>query len=202
MAMASRMKVLAINGSPRKNGNTQVMIEEAAKPLRRAGIRVEVASIRDYNIRPCNACEACYKKPWHCPIKDDAVKLLRKMKNADGLIVGSPVYGAGVTAQLKALLDRGVIACINQDFKNKIGGAIAVGATPHGGQEFVIFQIVSGFAFQGMIVAHPKVELLGAMGTADDRGTIKEDEYGLRCANELGQRMVELLKINGLARGD
>lgn len=199
--MASRMKVLAINGSPRKNGNTQVMIEEAAKPLRRAGIQVEVVSIRDYEVRPCNACEVCYTKPWHCPIKDDAVKLLRMMKDADGLIVGSPVYGAGVTAQLKALLDRGVIACINQDFRNKVGGAIAVGATPHGGQEFVIFQIVADFAFHGMIVAYPKVELLGAMGTADGRGKIKEDKYGLRCAKELGERMVELMKVRGLVRG-
>jgi multimeric flavodoxin WrbA len=194
------MKVLAVNGSPRKNGNTQVMIEEAAKPIRRAGMQVEVVSIRDYEIRPCNACEVCYTKPWHCPIKDDALELLRKMKNADGLIVGSPVYGAGVTAQLKALLDRSVIACMNQDFKNKVGGAIAVGATPHGGQEFVIFQIVSGFAFHGMIVAYPKVELLGAMGTADGRGKIKEDTYGLLCAKGLGERMVELMKVKGFVK--
>jgi multimeric flavodoxin WrbA len=199
--MVKGMKVVAINGSPRKNGNTQLMIEEAAKPLRRAGIHVEIVSLRDYEVRPCNACEVCYTKPWHCPIRDDAVKLLRMMEDADGLIVGSPVYGAGVTAQLKALLDRGVIACINQDFRNKVGGAIAVGATPHGGQEFVIFQIVADFAFHGMIVAYPKVELLGAMGTADGRGKIKEDKYGLRCAKELGERMVELMKAKGLARG-
>jgi multimeric flavodoxin WrbA len=114
------MKVLAINGSPSKNGNTQIVIEEAAKPLGRARIQVEFASLRDYKIGPCNACELCYSQPWHCPIKDDAVKLLRMMRDADGLIVGSPVYGAGVTAQLKALLDRAVIACMNQDFKNKV----------------------------------------------------------------------------------
>lgn len=188
------MRVLAINGSPRRNGNTQMMIEEASRPLRRARIDVESASIRDYEIKPCNACEICYKRLWRCPIKDDALKLLRMMKDADGLIVGSPVYGAGVTAQLKALLDRAVIACVNQDFKDKVGGAIAVGATPHGGQEFVVFQIVSAFAFQGMIVANPSVELLGAMGTANARGEIKKDKYGLQCAKNLGERMAELLR--------
>jgi multimeric flavodoxin WrbA len=188
------MKVLAINGSPRKNGNTQVMIEEAAKPLTRADIHFESVSIADYDIRPCNACEVCYEKSWFCPIDDDAIGLLKKMNDADGLIVASPVYGAGVTAQLKALLDRSIIPYINQDFKNKVGGAIVVGGGFHGGQEFAILQIISEFNFHGMIVANPRMELFGAMGTANARGEIREDENGLQSAMELGKRMVELLK--------
>jgi multimeric flavodoxin WrbA len=191
------MKVLAINGSPRENSNTQVMIEEAAKPLRRAGIQVEYVSIRDYEVSPCNACEVCYRKPWNCPIKDDALKLLRMMSDADGLIIASPVYGAGVTAQLKALLDRSVIAYVDQDFRNKVGGAIVVGAGLHGGQELAVLQIVSEFAFHGIIVAHPRMELLGAMGTADGKGEMKKDKNGLSSARELGKRMVELLRRQG-----
>ena len=188
------MKVLAINGSPRKNGNTQLMIEEAAKPLRRAKIVVESVSVRDYKVMPCNACEVCYEKPWNCPIKDDALKILRRMADADGHIIASPVYGAGVTAQLKALLDRSVIACMNQDFKDKVGGAIAVGADSHGGQELTILQITSSFAFHGMIVAIPRIGLFGAMGTANGRGDIKKDKNGLQSARDLGERMAELLK--------
>jgi multimeric flavodoxin WrbA len=188
------MNVLAINGSPRKNGNTQIMIEEASKPIARAAIQVKSVSITDFEVKPCNACEACYKKSWDCPIEDDTLRLLRMMNEADGLIVASPVYGAGVTAQLKALLDRSVIAYIGQDFKNKVGGAIAVGGGIHGGQELAILQIVSEFAFHGMIVANPGMELFGAMGTADGRGDIRNDKNGLQSARALGERMAELLK--------
>ncbi|HEX9907442.1 MAG TPA: flavodoxin family protein [Thermoplasmata archaeon] len=188
------MKVLAINGSPRRNGNTQIMLEEAAKPLRRARVAVEFASIMDYNIRPCNGCEVCYKKPWHCPIKDDALKMLKRMADADALLIGSPVYGADVTAQLRALLDRSIIPYINQDFKDKVGGAISVGEGSHGGQEFAVLQIMSFFAFHGMVVASPEGGLFGAMGTARNRGDIKKDKEGLKSARSLGSRMAELLK--------
>ena len=189
------MKVLAINGSPRRDGNTQVMIEECAKSLRKAGIDVELVSLRDYVIKPCNACEVCYKKPWHCPIKDDAVEILKKMAKAEGLLIGSPVYGADVTAQMKALLDRSIIPYNHQDFKNKVGGAIAVGGGAHGGQEYAILQIMSFFAFQGMIAANPSGGLFGAMGTANDRGDIRKDKEGLKSARDLGTRMAELLRI-------
>ena len=188
------MKVLAINGSPRKGGNTQIMIGESAKALRKAGVDVESVLLRDYEVEPCNACEICYKRSWHCPIKDDAVGLLRRMSKADGLLIASPVYGADVTAQMKALLDRSIIPYNNQDFKDKIGGAITVGAGTHGGQELALLQILSFFAFQGMIVASPKGGLFGAMGTASDRGDIRKDKDGLKSAHELGTRMAELLR--------
>lgn len=188
------MKVIAINGSARKKGNTQLMIEETAKPLRRAGIEVESLYLADYEVKPCNACEICYTKPWHCPIKDDAVKLYRRMAKADGLIIASPVYSADVTAQMRALMDRGVIPYINQDLKDKVGGAITVGAGAHGGQELSLLQIMSFFAFQGVIVASPSGGLFGAMGTADKRGDVRKDKEALRSARELGVRMAELLK--------
>lgn len=189
------MKVLAINGSARKGGNTQLMIEETAKPLRSAGVKFESVYAKDYEIKPCNACEVCYTKPWHCPIKDDAVKLFRKMQDADGLILASPVYCTDVTAQLRVLIDRSVIPYIEQDFKNKIGGAITVGGGSHGGQELALIQIIQFFNFQGMIIASPKFGLGGAMGTADKRGDIKKDKEGLKSAKELGIRIAELLEL-------
>lgn len=189
------MKVLAINGSARKGGNTQLMIEEAAKPLKSAQVKVESVYVTDYEVKPCNACEVCYKKPWHCPIKDDAVRLLRKMADADGLIIASPVYCTDVTAQMRALIDRSVIPYIEQDLKNKVGGAITVGGGSHGGQELALMQIMEFFHFQGMIVASPKFGLGGAMGTADKRGDIRKDKEGLKSARELGMRMAELLKM-------
>ena len=189
------MKVVAINGSARKNGNTQIMIDEAAKALGKSEIEVESISLRDYEVRPCNACETCYTKPWRCPIKDDVVGLLRRMEAADGLLMASPVYSADITAQMKAFFDRSVIAYIDQDFKNKVGGAITVGAGTHGGQELALIQVLSFFAFHGVIVASPKGGLFGAMGTANDRADIKKDKEGLKSARELGSRMAELLRM-------
>lgn len=188
------MKVLAINGSPRKDGNTQVMIDEAAKALRSAGIEVESVRLRDYEVRPCNACEVCYKKHWKCPIKDDLLGLLDQMVAADGLIIASPVYSADVTAQTKALLDRSVIAYTEQDFKDKVGGAIIVGGGAHGGQELAMLQVLSFFAFHGIVPAGPKGGLFAAMGTAGDKGDVSKDKEGMASAADLGRRMAELLK--------
>ena len=151
--------------------------------------------VTGYDIKPCDACEVCYTKPWHCPIKDDAVKLLRRMADADGLIIASPVYCTDVTAQLRALIDRSVIPYIEQDFKDKVGGAIIVGAGAHGGQELALIQVMEFFHYQGMIVASPKFGLGGAMGTADKVGDIRKDKEGLKSARELGVRMAELLKM-------
>lgn len=173
------------------------MIEATAKTLEKKGIAVERLNLRDYEVRPCNACEVCYSKPWKCPIKDDALEILKKMKEADGLIMASPVYGADVTAQLKALMDRSLITYTNQDLKNKVGGAISVGGGSHGGQEYAILQLMSFFAFQGMVVANPKGGLFGAMGTAYERGDALKDKEGLESARELGDRMAELLERIG-----
>jgi multimeric flavodoxin WrbA len=169
------------------------MIEAAAKALEKKGIAVERLSLREYDVKPCNACEVCCTRPWKCPIKDDALGILRKMKDVDGLILASPVYGADVTAQLKALMDRSMITYTNQDLKDKVGGAISVGGGSHGGQEYAILQLMSFFSFQGVIVASPKGGLFGAMGTANDRGDIRKDKQGLASARELGDRMAELL---------
>jgi multimeric flavodoxin WrbA len=188
------MKVLAINGSPRRGGNTQTMIDEAAKALRKAGIEVESVSIRDLDVRPCTGCEKCFDGSWHCPIKDGGIKLMKRMASADGIILASPVYCGGVTAQMKAIMDRSVIAYQNKDFKDKVGGAICVGGGSHGGQELAVLQIVSMFAMQDIIVAGPDGGMPGAMGTANDKGDARKDKDSVQSARELGKRMAELLK--------
>jgi multimeric flavodoxin WrbA len=105
---------------------------------------------------------------------------------------------AGVTAQLRALMDRSVIPYIEQDFKDKVGGAIIVGAGSHGGQELALIQVMEFFHFQGMIIANPRSGIGGAMGTADKKGDIRKDKEGLESARELGVRIAELLrKFNG-----
>ena len=188
------VKVLAINGSPRKKGNTQVLIDEAAKEIKKEGIEVKSISIADYDIRPCDGCEQCFKKPWDCPIKDDAVKVLKRMIAADGLLIGSPVYCGGVTAQLKALFDRSVIPYQNAEFKDKVGGALTVGGAKNGGQELTLLQIDTYFLMFDMIVASAETGYYGGMATGNEKGDVKKDKEGLEKARGVGRRMAHLLK--------
>jgi len=188
------VKVLAINGSPRKNGNTQVMIDAAAQELKKAGIKVEAISMADYEVRPCDACEKCYKKPWGCPIKDDAVAILKKMVAADGILLGSPVYCGGVTAQLKALLDRSIMPYQASQFKDKIGGALTVGGAKNGGQELTLIQINTYFLMFDMIVASAEGGFYGGMATGNDAGDVRKDKEGMDKARGVGRRMAHLLK--------
>jgi multimeric flavodoxin WrbA len=190
------MKVLAINGSPRKNGNTQAMIDEAAEGLREGGIKVEKISLADHDVQPCNGCEACVRKRWSCPIKDDAIVVLRRMVSADGALIGSPVYYGGVTAQLKALFDRSVMPYQMHAMKGKVGGAVCVGGGAHGGQELTIMQIATYFFMSEMIVACSEGGLCGAMAVGNDRGEVLKDAEGLRSARYIGNRMAELLRRN------
>jgi multimeric flavodoxin WrbA len=188
------IKVVAINGSPRKKGNTQLMLDSAAKMITSAGIDVEHVSLAELDIGPCTGCERCNKKPWDCPIKDDAAKVLKVMVAADGILMGSPVYCGGVTAQMKALLDRSVIVYAAMELKDKVGGALSCGGGQHGGQELTILQIAAFFTMQDMIVANSSGGLFGAMGVGNDRGDVKKDLEGLMSARSLGKRMAELLR--------
>lgn len=188
------MKVIAINGSPRKKGNTQILIDEAAKELARAGIDVEKISITDFEVEPCTGCDACSKKLWTCPIKDDAIALLKKMVASDGILLGSPVYCGGATAQLKALLDRSVIPYQKAEFKDKVGGALTVGGAKNGGQELTLMQLNAFFLMHDMVPASSEGGYYGGMATGNDPGEVKEDEEGLKKARGVAIRMAGLLR--------
>jgi multimeric flavodoxin WrbA len=189
------MKVLAINGSPRKKGNTQLMLDAAKEELEKGGIQVEDVSLADFDVRPCNGCEKCSKKLWECPIKDDALTLLKRMASSDGLLIGSPVYWGGVTAQLKALFDRSTIAYQAHAMNGKVGGAVCVGGGAHGGQELTVMQMATYFSMSEMIAAGSEGGLPGAMALGNAKGDVIEDAEGLKSARYVGKRMAELLKM-------
>lgn len=191
------MKVVAVNGSPRKKGNTQELLECAVKELRAEGIEVELLSLAEQDVRPCTGCEKCYKKVWDCPIDDDGIAVLKKMASADGLLVASPVYFGGITAQLKALVDRSVMAYTNTEFKDKVAGGLSVGGGKHGGQELAVWQIATFCVTHDMIFVNPEGGVGGAMATGNDRGDVRSDSDGLESAKRLGKRMAEVLKARG-----
>ena len=99
------MNILIISGSPRKGGNTELLVDAFAKGAA-AHHHVEIVSVRDYKVNPCLGCNACAKTDWICAQKDDMTILYEKMSQADMLVIASPVYFYGISAQLKAVIDR------------------------------------------------------------------------------------------------
>ena len=110
------MKVVAINGSPRKGGNTESLLKQVLKPIKAAGWETELIQLGGKPIRGCQACYRCFKtKDAHCGQKDKVFDAcMEKMLAADAIILGSPTYFTDVSAEMKALLDRaGLVAVAN-----------------------------------------------------------------------------------------
>ena len=122
------MKILGLSCSPRKNGNTEILLGEALLGASQKGAEVELYSLAGKNIGPCDGCRACGEKGI-CKIKDDMQEVYVKLLEADGIIFGTPVYFYNMTAQAKAVIDR-TIALNNpkRSLANKIGGVVVTGA--------------------------------------------------------------------------
>ena len=95
------MNILILSGSPRKGGNTELLAEASS-----AQHHVEIVFVRDYKVNPCLGCNACFKTNGICAQKDDMAMIYEKMNKADVLVIASPVYFYGISAQLKAVIDR------------------------------------------------------------------------------------------------
>ena len=123
------MKVLGIVCSPRKGGNTEILVQEALSSARDCGAETELLSVWDKDIRPCDGCLSC-EKTGKCHIKDDVQAIYPKILEADGIIWGTPVYFFNATAQAKILIDRSYALYANHNkLTNKVGGVISVGAS-------------------------------------------------------------------------
>lgn len=99
------MRVLAINGSPRAEGNSDILCDEFLRGAKDAGHQTEKISIRDKRISPCRACYACFKTGF-CVQKDDMIEILDKIQNADVLLLASPTYFLTMSGQMKIMIDR------------------------------------------------------------------------------------------------
>jgi multimeric flavodoxin WrbA len=187
------MKVIAFNGSPRKEGNTEILINYVLDELKKERIKTEYIQIGGKKIRGCIACYQCFKKEnKQCAIKDDKVnKYVKKMMEADGIILGSPTYFTDITPEMKALIDRaGLVARANKDmFKRKIGAAVI--AVRRGGATHAFDTINHFFLIEQMIIAG---SIYWNMGIGLDKGDVEKDEEGIRTMKVLGQNMAWLLK--------
>ncbi len=187
------MKVLAINGSPRQDGNTSIMIDWALEEIAKEGLEVAVERIGGQAVHGCKACGACGRnKDRRCIQDDDPVNdLIAKMAEADGLILGSPVYFADLTPELKALIDRcGFVSLFNGGFmRRKVGAAVVVAR--RAGQVHTFDSINHFFGILGMITVGSNYWNLGV---ALDKGAVREDDEAEKTMRILGANMAWLLK--------
>jgi multimeric flavodoxin WrbA len=99
------LKILSINGSRRKKGNTEFLLQSIINPVQKSGVQAESIFLGDYNIGACTGCEGC-KSSWECIIKDDFSQLIKKIDEADGIVLASPTYWYSVTSDMKRFIDR------------------------------------------------------------------------------------------------
>ena len=185
------MKAIAINGSPRPGGNTEIMLKKVLEPLEAAGWSTEYRQIGGKPVRGCLACFKCVeKKNGRCVIEGDVVnEYLELMYAADAIILGSPTYFADVTAELKALIDRaGFVALANGGaFSGKIGAAVV--AVRRGGGTHVFDTINHLFLISSMIVPG---SLYWNLGMGLDKGDVLNDDEAMKNMSHLGQTIAWL----------
>ncbi len=186
------MKVIAINGSPRKGGNTEILLQKVLDPIREAGIETELIQIGGKLIKGCMACYSCLKnKNSKCITDTDIVnECIAKIIEADAVILGSPTYFAGMTSEMKALIDRaGLVARVNGNlFSRKIGAAVAVNR--RGGATNVMDSINHMFLMSRMIVPG---STYWNFGVGREKGEVENDAEGLENMKDLGGTIAWLL---------
>lgn len=145
------MKVLLISGSPKANGNTAQLLQECAKVIQEAGVEAEIVSFAGMKIEACIACMKC-AKTGECGLDDGLNEIIGKVKQAEGLIVGTPVYFGTARGDVMCALQRiGYVSRNNGDFlTGKVGGPIAVAR--RGGQTLTLQEMLMFFLINDMIV--------------------------------------------------
>ena len=187
------MKVIAFNGSARKDGNTAFLIRRVFQVLEKEGIETELIQLAGKQIHGCRACGTCRKvKNKQCKIVNDNVNLyIEKMASADGIILGSPTYFSMMSPETKALIDRaGFVARANSDlFKRKVGAAVV--AVRRAGGIPTFDAINHFFLISQMIIPGSSY---WNVGIGLNKGDVEKDEEGMQTMEDLGKNMAWLLK--------
>jgi multimeric flavodoxin WrbA len=185
------MKAIAINGSPRPGGNTEIMLKKVLEPLDAAGWSIEYIRIGGRPLRGCIACFKCFEqKDMRCSVQVDTMnEYLEKIYGAEAVILGSPTYFTDVSAEMKALIDRaGMVALANGGaLKGKIG--VAVVAVRRGGATHVFDTINHMFLMSSMIVPG---SIYWNMGMGLGKGEVLGDEEAMRNMGHVGRTIAWL----------
>jgi multimeric flavodoxin WrbA len=187
------MKVVAFNGSSRKDGNTAILINYVFEELKKEGIDTELVQFAGKKISGCNGCRKCFEtRDKQCAIKNDIInECIEKMVEADGIILGSPIYFADITPEIKALVDRaGYVSKANDDMlRRKVGASVIAvrrAGAIHG------FDTLNHFFFISQMIV-PGSQYWN-IGVGREKGDVENDQEGIQIMRVLGQNMGWLLK--------
>lgn len=187
------MKVIAFNGSARKEGNTAILLNLVLDELKVEGIETELYSLAGKSIQGCIACYQCFeKKNRRCAVEKDIInECIGKMIEADGILLGSPTYFADVSAGMKALIERcGMVGRANPDlYKRKAGAAVV--AVRRAGAIHVFNSLNYFFTINSMIIPGSSYWNLGI---GRQPGEVNNDNEGVQTMKTLGKNMAWLLK--------
>ena len=187
------MKVVALNGSARKDGNTAMLIQVVFEELKKEGIETELIQLAGKNIQGCLACYKCFKnKDRRCSVDKDILNdIMARMEKAEGILLGSPTYFSDVTSGMRAFIERcGFVARANDYmFKGKVGAAVV--AVRRAGS-------IQAFTSMNLFLHYMQMFMPGSsywnIGIGRDPGDVMKDEEGIQTMKTLGQNMAWLLK--------
>jgi len=184
------MKVIGFNGSPRKDGNTAILMNHVFRELEKEGIGTELVQLSEKEIHGCIACYKCFEnKDQQCAVKTDAAnEYIENMMKAKGIILGSPVHFIDVTPNMKALIDRtGFVSRANGGmYRNKVGAVVA--SFRRSGAMHAV-DTMNHFLLSMETIIVGRAIVIGR-----DKGEVEKDEEGIQLVKTLGQRMAWLLK--------
>jgi multimeric flavodoxin WrbA len=187
------MKVLAINGSARKDGNTAIMVRAVFAELEKEGIETHMEQLHGVKLQGCIACYECFKrKDKRCAVKKDKMnELIEFMLDADGIILASPTYFADASAGMRAVIERaGMVARACDDmFQRKVGAPVV---TLRRGGGMQTFNSLNAFFFIGQMVV-PGSSYWN-MGFGREIGQVESDAEGLKTMADLGRNMAWAMK--------
>jgi len=187
------MKAIGIAGSFRENSNTEFYVNKVLETLKDRKIETELISLREKMIKPCTGCYDCVKLN-KCTIEgDDFDGIFEKMKDADGIVIGSPVYFSSVVPQLMSLLDRAGFVALwsGKFFTRKVGGPITVAR--RAGHNLAFSQLLLWFFINGMIVPGSTYWNVGVAGARGARNA-QEDEEGIQTVIQFAENMAWLME--------
>jgi multimeric flavodoxin WrbA len=181
------VKIFGLSCSPRKQGNTEILLGEALRGAQQEGAEVELYSVVGKAIAPCDGCRTC-RETGECHIKDDMQNIYSKLLEADGIIFGTPVYFYSMTAQAKAVIDRTIaLNHTERNLVNKVGGIVAVGGS------LGLIDVVKDLYFY--IVVHRMLPASFVAAYARARGDVRNLEQGMKAAWDLGREMARLVAM-------
>lgn len=188
--MKMKGKVVGISGSPSRNGSNEMAINYVLRIMKERGFDTEKVFLSNLDIRPCMACKSC-KKEERCIIDDDFNGVIPLLAEANGIIISSPVYMGSVSGQLKCFFDRTIfLRRKNFMLKNKVGVAIAIGASRNGGQELTIQNIHAWMHVHGIIVVGDNNHFGGIV-----RAPFNKDKEGIKTVEATAEKLCEVLGL-------